>query len=355
MEVAKDYYFQNELGIRIESRDPAAFHFYDQEYAHSQGMIPEDSSIVSLHWGKSSARGTSQSGFKHHRHKLFARWSYRISATESGILIQAFGNKVALPMLHHMLVHPALRLLGAQKGTLMLHGAAVVRNGRSLLFTGSGGSGKTTTSSLILDRGGSEWKLHADDYVFIVKGSQSVMYLTRAHLYRDMLKWLPHLRDQLTLREQLHLEFFGRIRQISRDGIKWPLRLSEKRLWPNHSLAANARLGAILLIRREDVERPQLERIVNTIRLRADLLDMNFYEVRHFIDLVNKTQSNLISNNWVERWKHLEGDLLDECTRTTPSYWLILPQKSASRDDVGNELLKLLTPLTTTEDFRAER
>ena len=355
MEEVKNYYFQNKLGIRIKSRDPAALHFYDQEYAHSRGVIPEDSSIVSLHWGKNPPPKTPEPGFVHHRHKWFARWSYRISATESGISIDAYGNKVAIPMLHHMLVHPALRLLAAQKGTLMLHGAAVVRNGQSLLFAGSGGSGKTTTSSLILHHGGSEWKLHADDYVFIVQGSQSLMYLTRAHLYRDMLKWLPQLRDQLTFREKMHLELFGRIRHYSRDGIKWPLRLAEARLWPNHILAAEAQLGAILLINREYVERPQLEIIADKSRLRADLLDMNFHEVRHFVDLVNKTTSNLNSKNWVERWKQLENDLLGECIRVTPSYRLVLPNKRETRDDVGVQLLNLLTPLTAAEGFHADR
>ena len=355
MKEVSNYYFQNKLGIRIESRGPAALHFYDQEYAHSQGEIPQDSSIVSLHWGKNRVPRVSKSAYKHHRHKLIASWSYIINLGESGIVIQAFGNKLAIPMVHHMLVHPALRFLGAQQGTLMLHGAALVRNGRSILFAGSGGSGKTTTSSLVLDRGGAEWELHADDYVFIDKGSKSFMYLTRAHLYRDMLKWLPHLRDQLTLREQLHLELFGWIRQISGDRIKWPLRLAEKRLWPNHSLAADAKLGAILLIRREDVEHPQLEKIGNKSRLRDELLEMNFYEVRHFIDLVNNTQSNLKSQNWVERWKHLENDLLAECLNTTPSYALILPKKSVLKDNAGDELLKLLTPLTAVEELRAKR
>jgi len=89
-------------------------------------------------------------GYTHHAHKVFARWSYKLEISQRYIGICANGNKTSIPMVHHMLLHPSLRYLSCVTDNLLLHAGAVVKNNKSILFTGKGGTGKTTITSIIL-------------------------------------------------------------------------------------------------------------------------------------------------------------------------------------------------------------
>ena len=88
-------------------------------------------------------------GYTFHQHKLLARWGYRMQVSPERIELDVIGNRLSVPMVHHMLLHPSLRYLSARQGVLLLHAGAVSHLGKSLIFTGYGGAGKTTTTALV--------------------------------------------------------------------------------------------------------------------------------------------------------------------------------------------------------------
>jgi hypothetical protein len=337
------YNFHQFVEVQIESEDPGLLGFFDAEYLPYSVPVSQQIYQVSLRWKKSF--WPLHQGYHFQMHKLLARWSYKIAMQEHGIRIGTIGNSTAVPMIHHMLVHPSLRYLCSQQDVLMLHGSSVVNDNNSLVFTGTGGTGKTTVSSLMLKSGGNEWKLHADDYVFLGKDSLSFSYVTRSHLYRDQLRWVPSIRSVLSPRERTHLELFGRLREFTRDRIKWPLRIEPSRLWSDHRIAHQAHLGAIIFLSRSNLDRFNLEKIEVTQGVIEELLQMNFYEARHFIQLMRKAFGESYQQEWLAQWKKREQKLLQRILRESPVFRLHLPSGDIAPNQFGTELVQILKPL----------
>lgn len=333
------FQFHNIASSKIECDHKLTQEFFNSEYIYHQ--VDSTSNELPCVFLNFRVNSEAPPAFTRHTHKLLAHWAYDIRLAEDGIKIHSYGNSMAVPMVHHMLVHPSMRWLAANQKTLLLHAGAVAKNGRSLIFTGKGGAGKTTTTSLIL-ASNTGWQIHADDYVFLRPQPKSLAYVTRSHLYRDLFKWVPELKKRLTTWERVRMEFFGALRQYSQERIKWPVRLPPKRLWPNVEIANTANPAAILLLERAEVTKTQLIPIDKLSLAASDLLEMNFSEARHFLALTQK--SGFLEQNWLESWKAMESKLIHTILEQIPTYRLVLPY-SQSKSQLKSELLPILEKL----------
>jgi len=326
--------FEQAAALQVETDWPLARDFFAGEYAfHADNAL--NTSLPTL---RVRIENRPRPGWEVHRHKALAKWQYAVQFEQAAAQISASGNSWALPMIHHMLIHPALRWLAAGQGTLLLHAGGVVKNGKSILLTGEGGAGKTTTTSLALASGG--WQIHADDYVFLRPGVGSRAYVTRSHLYLSLLRWVPEVANRLTLWERLKLEFFGRARDWSGERLKWPVRLPLQRLWPQAPIAPIARPAALVLLRRG--EQTRLTPLEDLPQAAESLIKMNFGEARHFIHLLKK--SGAFSTPWLEAWQTQERHLLRQLCQEIPLYQLELPPAKtaqAARDAILPALERL--------------
>jgi len=313
--------------FQLFSDDPEAIAFFSAEYAfHKATTVVEKQPSVVLRFTRCDGVLPELAGYTRHTHKVLARWAYRIEFAPQRIEIHAVGNRMSIPMIHHMLVHPSLRYLCAERQVMMLHAGAISRHGKSLIFTGHGGAGKTTTTSLVLAFGGEEWGLHADDYVFLTSGPRSMAYLTRSHLYRNLLAWVPQIKPVLTPVERLRVETFGFIRAWSGERLKWPVRLPAERLWPRRRVAVSALPVGILFLGRGEVGAPQIQPQPYSDALLDELIAMNFSEARHFLHLVQKCGAQPAYESWLAQWQERERKILWSVLHQTPIYRLILPQ-----------------------------
>lgn len=307
--------FPQATALQIETEWLPARDFFAAEYAfHRTDKLDRNLPLLRV-----LLQTRQEPGWVTHRHKLLARWNYNIHIEPQTITLQASGNRWAIPMIHHMLIHPSLRWLSARNGNLLLHAGAVARKGYSILFTGKGGAGKTTLTSLLLSTG--RWQIHADDYVFVRPGEGSHAYITRAHLYRPLLRWVPEIAARLTAPQRLQLEILGRIRAWSGERLKWPVRLSFARLWPHLEIAPQARPAALLLLEQSAAFRlTPLEASPSVIQ---SLLQMNFHEARHYVALLQK--SGIASADWLTDWQNQEAQLLAKLCQEVPLYRLEVP------------------------------
>lgn len=334
------FQFHGRLRLIVQSEDEHALRFFDAEYGLHRGEGRTDLPTVELCFGCLPRVSNVRRGFSAHSHKVLAHWKYRIHFASRTVQIEATGNRFSIPMIHHMLVHPGLRYLAAQEGLLLLHSGAVARSGRSILFSGYGGAGKTTTTSLLLAYGQPTWQVHADDYAFLVGGATSLGYWTRAHLYRDLLGWVPEIAQRLTGAERLRLEILGRIRRWSGERIKWPVRLSLPRLWPDNGLAAEAQPAALVLLRRAAVEEPHLLPCEDSLAVVEELLEMNFYEARHFLALVRKNEA--LDEDALAMWRRRERSLIEQTVAQIEARILQMPQKRLSAPLLAEGLARAL-------------
>lgn len=312
--------------VAIETRCATAYQksFFDDEYnyhriAGSPGDLPMVKFSYNSPWERTRGMVTYQ-------HKVLAKFGYKIHIDGNEIVVNVSGNNIGIPIAHHMLLHTSLRYLTARRKSVLLHSGAVAKNGKSLLFSGKGGAGKTTMTSLILSskRG---WQIHADDYVFL-SGDKTRTYVTRAHLYRDLLRWVPQIKNKLTFNEKLALTFFGFVRETSNEGIKWPVRLEFSRLWPNISIADTATPGGLILLNRDEVNAPKLVENHNLDDVVNELVEMNFFEARHFLFLVKK--AGVYSDAWYREWYAHEQANLREFFAKVPLFTLTLPKRSSN-------------------------
>lgn len=333
--------FHNKVTFQLETDDPLAQAFFRAEYGFHLGEFSGRS--VRLRFERREPSFRLPAGYTLHTHKLAARWGYCIKFTASGVEIDAVGNRFSIPMIHHMMVHPSLRWLAAQENLLLLHAGAIARGGKSLIFTGQGGAGKTTTTSLVLAYGQPPWSLHADDYVFLGDGPNSFAYLTRSHLYRDLLRWVPQVSSRLTRSERFRLEFWGRVRAWSGERIKWPVRLPVERLWPERDLALQAKPAALVLLKRGDVLSPTVLPVTEGSKVVNELLQMNFNEARHYLTLLKKCAA--MSDEMLSDWRVREEQLIQRAVEQIPVYQLVLPARKSNQAELAVELASTLDQL----------
>ena len=342
--------FHNIIGVEIYSDSPSAQNFFAAEYQHhlvdtKTVGIPS----VTIRFRQRYTFLPNSSGFTAHTHKLLARWGYRIQLAKDHIELDVNGNQMSIAMVHHMLLHHSIRYLAAHHGVLMLHAGAIAHNNRSLIFSGKGGTGKTTTTSLLLAQGGQAWSLHADDYVFLGPGSRSLAYLTRCHLYRDLLKWVPEIEERLTPSERRKLEVYGSLRSWSKDGIKLAVRLPVERLWPSNTPQFSAVPAAFLLLDRSKVSQLTISPVMEIENALSTLISMNFSEARHFLHLVQKSRAVADFAVWLSEWKQIETQLLRDQLTNTAIYRLSLPIKSQPMPQNTAALLGKLEVLSEKE------
>lgn len=322
MNASVSFRFHGLARLSLRTDDARARRFFEAEYGRFRESAATAEAPVRLEWRRGRS---SRSGLRSHSHKVLARWAYRIGLDGQGTHIEAQGNGWAIPMVHHMLVHPALRWTVSQHGTLLLHAAALAIHGRSLILTGSGGAGKTTTAALLLAYGDAAWRPHADDYVFLSAGGSSLAYPTRSHVYQSLVNWVPAVGQRLTGEERLRLRLLWAVRRASGERIKWPVRVEPSRLWPGRDIVDKAQASAIVILRRGDGRsKPTLHPIAEQDFPLQALVRMNFDEARHFVDLVEKGVGPR-PRRWREDWERSEAEILRSIARTVPAYYLDLP------------------------------
>lgn len=325
--------------MEVWSDDARARRFYLGEYGHhrSDGDVPYQA-LVKLRFNCKSAGKLSN--LVPRRHKWLASWQYQVEFSQNQIEIEARGNYFAIPMVHHMLVHHALRYLAACNGLMMLHAGGVSRAGRSILFSGKGGMGKTTTTAILLSDTETGWQVHADDYVFLSSQPKSLAYMTRQHIYLPLLRWVPRLRYVMTFWERLGLFVFGNLRRWSQEGLKWPVRLEPQRAWPQNELCFSADPTGLVLLRREDLPHARLNPVLDTNTAVDELIEMNFSESRYFIDLVSAVQPDF--DQQLKEWQGLERGLLEKVVAAVPMFELVLPKTPSDFLTAQKEITTLL-------------
>lgn len=339
------YAFGQWVDLEVETSDPEARRFFADEFTGAAASTVSAARHIRLRWDRSGAWGTPGPGMVRHVHKVLARWDYRAAQYDGRVEFEARGNAWALPMVHHMLLLPSLRRLAAEAGILMLHGAGVARSGKCIVFTGRGGAGKTTLASVLLSRSGGTWRPMSDDYIFLGPGRRAHGFLTRSHVYQALLRWVPEIATRLTPAERVQLQIFGLARGVTREGLKWPVRIPASRLWPGVEPCVGAELAAFFLLRRTGDSRPEVHKVTDLETASDSLLAMNFHEARHHVELMSQTVWEGFVEGWIRQWMEDEAKLLRARMAEAPCYWLDLPVRPDSRVALASEIEELILPL----------
>ncbi len=337
--------FHNVVQLDIFSGSRSVIDFYEKEYQAHLDMKPSDDiPKIILRMRLSPLPGIKSNAIPTN-HKGVALWRYSIDISDKEIQVDVTANFFGLYMVHHMIIHPSIRYQSATHDVLMLHGGAVSRKKRSIIITGKGGAGKTTTTSQLI-ASDSGIMPHSDDYIFLNRTGESFAYITRSHLYKGLLDTVPEIRDKLTKYQQLNVAFFSAIRSLSRDKIKWPTRIPQERLWPGKAFEMEADVQAVVSITRQDISRPMLDKSNDRSQFINQIVDMNFHEAEKFIELLLK-QSRLTGVDLaLDDWRSKEWCILHDHLKKIACYNLVLPKNIKNNSlDVKGSVIELLEGL----------
>jgi hypothetical protein len=98
-------------------------------------------------------------------------------------------------------------------------------------------------------------------------------------------------------------------------------------MWPDLAPVMKATPAGILVLKRSDIEEPSLTKLSPDEDLLEDLLDMNFREAKHFLQLVQKNRAVQDFQAWLSEWMSREKALLETILPLIPTYTLKLPSK----------------------------
>jgi hypothetical protein len=334
--------FHQLIHLEIWSDDERVRRFYISEYGHHMVQNKQPHQAMVKLYLNSDRHPVTEKSFRH-RHKWLAHWRHEISFKQDHIEILASGNAFAIPMIHHMLVHPGLRYLSAQLGVLMLHASAVVHNGKSIVFASKPGIGKTTINAILLSDKQTFWQPHADDYVFLTPQPQSLSYVTRHHLYQPIIKWVPEIAATLSAWQKLKIKGFSLLRRLSHNTLKWPLRMETAHAWPHLETCDQAVASGLVLLHNSQEKEAAFQPLQNSDVVLENLFTLNFSEVQHFIRFVIESHPHFVPR--IGEWQKQEKTLLKSILHTIPLFDLQLPEKPIPSQSFRKEFSVLVSSM----------
>jgi len=228
----------------------------------------------------------------------------------------------------------------------MLHASAIANEQHSVVISGQGGTGKTTTTSSLLAEGRENWHFQADDYVFLDLHGLSYCYVTRSHLYMGLERWIPEIYPQLTTVDKVKFHFFGTLRKYTSEGIKIPVRIPLTRMWPEMEIKDVGHLKTLIMLEKNNsLNDIRISRVTDPEKILRTLIDMNFYETKHFLHLIEKSQSIRNFENWKNDWVEREERLLKQILECTNVIRMEIPAKVSNYRQSRERLFQVVTEL----------
>ncbi|MBN2046984.1 MAG: hypothetical protein JW750_03990 [Anaerolineaceae bacterium] len=225
--------------------------------------------------------------------------------------------------------------------------------GKSIILSAIGGTGKTTTVSMAMAYGSRCWALHADDYVFISpEKKRSYGYITRSHLYRSLLHWVPEISQTLTRWERVQLLIHDFILKLSNKHIRLPVRIELARIWERNGVCYEAEPIIIAKLLKGGVVKNQQ---ANSTTDFADfLLNMNFEEARHYMTLIQKCGITGEHPELISRWIEDEKRLISQLLSVIPAAEVTLPKVGQKSKNMGKLINTLLDEMIDEQEAKKQ-
>lgn len=335
--------FHNFIGVSLRSRSARVLDFVRHEFKFFQvEQLEPEMPVVSIQFESRLFPGRSRVGFTRYVHKGLMRWDYTIAFSEDRIDIDVVCDPIAIPLVFHFLIEPAMRYLAAQRGTLMMHASCVSLHSESFVFVGGRSGGKTSVALGILQPGNQGWKMQGDDKVFLTGKGQTFSYLTRPQLgHSNTIQEVPGLRDRLSITAVWQVRLFSLVRRVTRDRLKGAYRLAlEGPSVAIHPSAAQAK--ALLFLAYQSKMHPAVLTIAPSSENVERLMTINAVEVNMFRTLVRKSGCVPDYDVWWQTWQAAERRTLENWIGHVPVYTVSLPDLDEDRPGYYQKLRKEL-------------
>jgi hypothetical protein len=193
-------------------------------------------------------------------HKL-ARWraSVPVSPEVNTMRVAvAVRGPLGLALVQSHVIEPLVSLAAIRAGSVLLPGAAIAREGKTLLLIGRSRSGKTSLAARALATGR---RVLGDDQVLINARQECLPFPRRLRLYPDLARTAPAAFAALPPSVRGRLAALGRVNALTHGFVAPPVSVSASALGAGTPAPVRLFVGEIVVVRRAQVEALTFERL----------------------------------------------------------------------------------------------
>jgi len=193
-------------------------------------------------------------------HKL-ARWRASVPVRPDVSTMRvavAVRGPLGLALVQSHVIEPLVSLAAIRAGSVLLPGAAIVREGKTLLLIGRSRSGKTSLAARALATGR---RVLGDDQVLINADRECLPFPRRLRLYPDLARTAPAAFAALPPSVRGRLAALGRVNALTRGFVAPPVSVSASALGAGTAAPIRLLVGEVVVIRRAQVEALTFERL----------------------------------------------------------------------------------------------
>ena len=238
-----------------------------------------------------------------------AKWKVYMEFEPCFINVRIEPNFFACDLIPPIIITPLIGFQLGRKGLSLVHAAGISMRNNAILFTGFGGSGKTSLALRALEKG---LKLLGDDHVILDRG-KALPFPTAISLFKYNVSggsdWIKRRKLEIELKSFIHKLTLGYIYPVTK------VQIQDRNL-----IAEGSKLKKVILIEPqigEDymVEEIEKQEIVDTW-MRNILVDgIYFYKYLCAFSYVNQKFFNYLSDFKETLLKNLVG--CEQCTRVS--------------------------------------
>ena len=261
------------------------------------------------------------------RHKV-ARWEFAFTPPAQGTITLLFhGGMFSLDFAHHQFIEPLLRYRVCQRGVVLVGGGSVVKDGRAVLVSGLGQTGKTAlTLRQVIDG----WRFQSDDMTFLSSRGETYSYPRRLHVTDHMFAICPAAMRQLPTVHKLSIKGKKLVYQGSFRYGELQEAVTMNQLVPGAAIEKTARLSAVVVLVAVPGTSLGPPRRLGRNELLDRLMAINGIECRAFIDVLWACHATGKAVSPAQWWQ-AERALLEQAVAGVPGFEVGVPRDLADR------------------------
>jgi hypothetical protein len=257
------YEFGPGLAVSIRGERRARDYFraeYDSAAVASASGAPAVEATIGARPDRGGGDGPTHPPQLHGAHKL-ARWHASLPLAAEGDTMRVavdVRGPLGLALVQSYVIEPLVSLAAIRCGSVLLPGAAIVREGETVLLIGRSRSGKSSLAARALAAG---LRVLGDDQVLINARRECLPFPRRLRLYPDLIRTAPAAFARLRPSVQRRLAALSHVNALTRGYVAPPLSVSPASLSPGAPAKVAPAVGEVVVIRRAPVEALSSERL----------------------------------------------------------------------------------------------
>jgi hypothetical protein len=261
------------------------------------------------------------------RYKV-ARWEFAFTPlAERTVKLVFDGGVFSLDFAHHQFVEPLLRYRVCERDVVLVGGGSVVKDGRAVLVSGLGQTGKT---ALTVRQVLSGWNFQSDDMTFVSSLGETYSYPRRLHITDHMFAVCPSAMRRLPIAQKLSIKSKKLIYEGSLRYGELQEAVTINQLVPRAAIEPTARLSAVLVLVAVPGTALRRPRRLKHTELLDRLMAINGLECRAFTDVLWACHASGKAVSPAQWWQ-TERALLERALDRVPGFEVEVPRDMVDR------------------------